>query len=219
MAEKPSTKICAKCHAEKPVCDFFKRSSAKDGLHPQCKLCCADYSKSRGEQNRASCKTYYWSDPERARSRVNKWRYDNIEISRASARARYHKNPEKGRALTRKWTQANLSHARAASVAWNKANPDKKKVHSNNRRAAHMSADGVYAADDVANIRKLQKDRCANPSCRVALHGRGSIDHIKPLSKGGSNWPRNLQLMCKSCNSSKHAKDQIDFMRENGFLL
>lgn len=38
-----------------------------------------------------------------------------------------------------------------------------------------------------------------------------SIDHLIPLSKGGSNYPSNLKLACISCNKSRGNKDLEQF--------
>lgn len=44
--------------------------------------------------------------------------------------------------------------------------------------------------------------------CREAPHE--TIDHVKPITKGGSNWPANLRPACRSCNSRK--KDKWPFV-------
>lgn len=41
--------------------------------------------------------------------------------------------------------------------------------------------------------------KCARCGDRVRME----FDHIVPVSKGGSNTPRNIELLCESCNRSK----------------
>lgn len=38
------------------------------------------------------------------------------------------------------------------------------------------------------------------------LMASGAIDHVFPISRGGSNSKENLRLLCMSCNSSKGAR-------------
>lgn len=42
------------------------------------------------------------------------------------------------------------------------------------------------------------------------------IDHLHPISRGGSNDPDNLLPACKSCNSSKSARSIEEFRRQRG---
>ena len=40
------------------------------------------------------------------------------------------------------------------------------------------------------------------------------IDHVIPLSKGGTGWPANLVPACKSCNLSKAMKNVWEWLRD-----
>jgi hypothetical protein len=48
--------------------------------------------------------------------------------------------------------------------------------------------------------------RCVKCQSRKRL----TIDHVKPVSKGGNNKDYNLQTMCEKCNSEKADKSIFD---------
>jgi 5-methylcytosine-specific restriction endonuclease McrA len=99
--------------------------------------------------------------------------------------------------------------------AWIKNNPKRRIVYRQKRRAG---GNGSLLPHHVERIFEQQKGKCA--ACSVSLRKTGyHIDHIIALSKGGSNDPKNIQLLCPTCNLSKGAKDPIDFMQSLGRLL
>lgn len=143
----------------------------------------------------------------------------NKEEILSAARADRIKNPGHRRTIERAYKQRNREQVRAGIKAWQKAHPERMKTKKRNRRAREIGASGKHTAADVANIRRMQNDRCAEPTCRVKLKGKGHVDHIIALARGGTNEPKNLQLLCPSCNSRKWAKDPIEFARELGRML
>jgi len=50
-------------------------------------------------------------------------------------------------------------------------------------------------------VRRRDGGRCVRCGSEEEL----TVDHVHPFSRGGLTVPRNLQLLCKSCNSSKSA--------------
>jgi 5-methylcytosine-specific restriction endonuclease McrA len=94
----------------------------------------------------------------------------------------------------------------------------KRRLAEAHRRAIkHAATIGKITIEDIQEIYKLQKGRCA--ICGKKLGNRFHLDHIKPIARGGEHTRRNLQLTHPKCNQSKSARDPIDFMRERGLLL
>ena len=52
------------------------------------------------------------------------------------------------------------------------------------------------------HTKRLRARRVAVKKGMVAPHDGKDVDHVKPLSKGGSNAPGNLQVKSKSANRS-----------------
>ena len=46
---------------------------------------------------------------------------------------------------------------------------------------------------------------CGATNEETTLH----IDHIKPVAKGGTNDPSNLQILCEKCNLAKHTDEWV----------
>lgn len=74
------------------------------------------------------------------------------------------------------------------------------------KRAA---SERFYTGQLRQDILKRDKYRCVNPKCRSKKDLQ--IDHIKPFSQGGKTTYENGQTLCKTCNTSKGAKSQLQW--------
>ncbi len=108
-----------------------------------------------------------------------------------------------------------------AAKRYREQNPDScralKRTVESARRARKRNAPGAHTRADLEDIRRLQRNKCAE--CRQKLSDSFHADHILPLTKGGSNDRRNIQLLCHRCNSSKGAKHPVEWARWQGRLI
>lgn len=203
-------KYCRTCSTEKQLSEFNNRKSSADGLTPNCKDCA-----------RASMKIWYEKNKSK-RSEYNKlWNINNKEKRYALTRKWKKENPEKiSRAGKLRYDSCREEIIKAVK-AYGAENPEKLSAHSRNRRSRKRNAEGTHAAADILRIFDHQRGLCANCHSRLFKSGakKYHADHIVPLARGGSNWPSNLQCLCPSCNLSKHAKDPIDWAKEQGRLI
>lgn len=167
-----------------------------------------EYASAYKEANRERMRKY----------RMDRWRDPQTRVHlQAIARATTEKNREKIAAKSRAWREANKDRRKEASRVWREANRERRAAHQRNRLARKAAAGGTHTAEDVQRIYQAQKGKCA--CCRVKVGDKYEVDHIQALSKGGSNWPSNLQILCPTCNARKHNLDPIEFMQRQGFLL
>jgi 5-methylcytosine-specific restriction endonuclease McrA len=152
------------------------------------------------------------------------WTATNRETYNEYARAYYHALPpaklakqrEKFAAGRRLWAATNREALLASKKKYWHENREQWRAYVRNRRARLAGVPGIHTGEDVIVLRAKQKDRCK--FCKIDLRGKGEADHITPLSRGGTNWPHNLQLLCMPCNRKKHAKDLIAHARAIGLI-
>ena len=88
---------------------------------------------------------------------------------------------------------------RAANRQWHHLNVAERKVKDANDKAKLLGAVGVLRPENWLAIVERQEGKCGacGKKCRLTL------DHIVPLSLGGSNLPANIQGLCKRDNCRK----------------
>ena len=135
------------------------------------------------------------------------WQVSNPEKHRENNRKWYHANSDK----YRKWARANPEKCREYRRKWAYANPEKIRINIHRRRVHKLG--NKSESYDFKAICAHYDNCCVKCGEKKPL----TIDHIQPISKGGSNITSNIQPLCGRCNSIKGTKI-IDYRPDAGPL-
>jgi len=225
------TKVCSRCGEVRNVSEYRTQiRNNKIYYHKVCRLCIALYNKERlatnGDTIRAASKRYRDRHKEEIKIKAAEWRSNNKEHVKEYNLEYQKSNPDLVSASCRNWRVNNIDVVHAGQKAyrdankektsarnreWSNSNPQKNRERYHRRRALKLGAVGSFSSDSIDRMYIFQEARCA--CCGVELCGKYAIDHVYPLSKGGTNDVMNLQLLCKSCNCIKGAKDPEAFIK------
>lgn len=165
----------------------------------------------KANPDKVLAKTRHWQ--ERNPEKVLAYRIANKEKIKQTTKAWKKANPDKVRANLRKWFAAHPE----TTKNWRKANPEAWRAQVQRRRALMASAEGYHTGAELKALLEQQRGRCIY--CGRSIRTKYSVDHIQALSRGGSNWIANIQLLCQPCNSAKQDTDAIDYAQRLGRLL
>lgn len=174
------TKTCTRCGDTKPATnEFFSNDKKrKGGLNCWCKIC--------------------------VNASKQEWRIANNERHKAARRAWYATNRERADATARAYEMAHKELRAVINKKYRDANQGVRRAGKQRRRARELNAPGHFSAADVRAQHKRQKGECYY--CGADTRGSYHIDHVVPLSRGGTNFPDNIVISCPTCNQSKGNK-------------
>jgi hypothetical protein len=85
---------------------------------------------------------------------------------------------------------------------------EQKRLKTNNKRAKDILPKEVIGFHDWISVLKLHNFSCAK--CGITGRKNITLDHIKPLGKGGINKAINSQPLCEKCHNKKdHQKPKV----------
>lgn len=218
MAKHPTTKyaedekLCCRCKEIKPFSMFHKCSREKDGLQDKCKDCKREMAKQRYKLNKekilAVNKAYREADPERTRRIRRNYKENNRDKIKAYEKA----NPDKVRAWKMKYIDANRDKHMLAVEKYQKENREKvRDVCKRRRKYIAGATKGKFSSFEIYERDKWICQICQQPVDKNLIFPHPmskSIDHIIPISRGGSHEESNVQLAHLVCNKKAGAKKQ-----------
>lgn len=218
MSDGNSSRWCYRCDTWKAPSDFYSYCK-------YCKECkkryVAQWTKDNAEHKRKYNQRYQAENEERVREYKRRYKERNptkdkeyYEANKEQIKLRnreYHKKntnkvSEQRKAAYERNRERNLERSRE----WKKAHPDRVRISNGNRRARLKEAGGEVDADTIYQMYEDQQGLCAY--CESPLFGDFHVDHMMPLSRGGTNDWHNLAITCPSCNCSKQAKTVQEFL-------
>lgn len=160
---------------------------------------------------------YNRSNKGKIKDRNSEYYIRNSDAAKLAAKKYREENPEKIYESNQKNYRENIEARKDYAREYHAANPGIQRAANQKRRSRLKGADGSFTAVQIRSLMKCQVGKCIY--CKSRILDFYHIDHIIPISKGGSNWISNIQLLCKTCNLSKHDKMPWEFAKTRGLLI
>lgn len=133
------------------------------------------------------------------------------EDTRREYRKRYYAENKQAQALRcQKWYQANRERALESDRRYRKTEQGKlRRARQDMKRRQLKHASKGHCTTTQLRARWDYYGGC----CYLCGKQATAIDHVTPLTRGGSSWPANLRPACKPCNSAKHNKTLPEYIQ------
>lgn len=181
-------RVCTKCGRTLPISEFWHKRR-------KCRSCYKTYYHERYELLRVN-------DPVKFA--------EMLTLKGEASKKRYAANPSARYEATRRWRRQHPEQLREHSKRYYKRHPDAARLKDHRRRALEKGSPSL-TSEEWQELKKQYGNRCL---CCGRLEDEVGLtmDHVVPLSRGGTLTVENIQPLCKSCNCSKGVKE-IDYRK------
>jgi 5-methylcytosine-specific restriction endonuclease McrA len=188
-------KICTSCLNVKPLKEFYKDITRKDGHSTRCKEC-----------HKKSVKKWQMNNKETFRKINREWKQIHKKQHSEQSKKRARANPEKIRAIAKRSREKHPETRKK----WQKKNKDKLRNYTAARKARLAGNGGELTVEEWYAILDFYGHKCL---CCGRDDVKLTMDHVLPIFHGGKHSADNVQPLCGPCNSRKKDK-HIDYRKE-----
>lgn len=215
-------KICSVCGRTLPTDDFRKNKCGPYGLSSECRECKNDmdkqyhqnhkekhllwnreYVKKNRERVQQYKHNYYMEHQDESREYNQKYREEHRDEILTYFCAYYLEHMDEIKARTKEWSQTEsgkLSHRNA-----------------NRRRKARMkNIEGDHSKDEMLSVLEFFDYKCAYSG--EPLEEEYHIDHVIPVSKGGTNYIWNIVPANSGPNIAKRDSEMEEWFRKQPYF-
>ena len=180
-----------------------------------------DYYQENKEHRHAYNVAYYMMHQESGKERARKWAREHPEERRAKAREWYADNREHWKAGNKAWLKAHpekmermRQQTNMRRARWEKEHPDRSRDKCARRRALTC---GVATAERFSRTDVWKRDSGVCHICGQVCDERNwHLDHLVPLTRGGTHQPANVAVAHPRCNMSRGNRSILPMLAEAG---
>lgn len=197
------TKICSKCKTEKPnTNEYFAFANKSKGLlKNKCKMCDKEYYKNNRNKMIEHSKEYY---------------KNNKAVVQEYKKQYYKNNREEVIKKSIEYRNNNTDRVSEYLKEYQKNNKDKMVFYASKRRILENGNGGSYTQEQWQETLEYFDYKCAYTG--ECIKGNLHIEHIIPITKGGTNYIWNLIPSTPHANISKRNKDMEDWYRDQPYF-
>lgn len=216
---------CKQCQQVYPLADEYwhRTESHTHGYSYTCKTCACNRAKQWLQDNHEYALEYsrnYYQENKAAIAAAGKaWALANPDKAAAIKQGYIERDPERRRKQARDYHWNHHAESLERGKEYRRNHPEQSRKYHHIRKARILMAPGSFTADDIQRLYELTDGRCTY--CGIPVHwdipGDIHIDHVQPISRGGSNFPDNLAIACVDCNLSKAVKTLDEWQKVRGW--
>jgi len=159
---------------------------------------------SKNKEHKATWSTQYRKEHKVAIAEQAKQYYETHRKSILEQKKLYQAEHAKDISVRRKrYYEENRPAISERSKQWARNNKTKRVIIRQRRKAREYALPATLTAEQWAQTKEYFNNRCAYCGRKLEL----TQEHIIPVAKGGHYSRENIIPACKTCNSSKRAKD------------